>query len=461
MQDNSEYISKEVETLLRIAGRQNFWAFCCFYDYEFFAIKRRFLKDVAIALQKVVDKYQKGEIYNIAISMPPRSGKSYITSLFCAWVLGVIKDSSVMRNTCTAYLYEKLSYDTRAVVQSDRYRLVFPEVELSADKKGVRGWNTCYAKQVSYFGGGVDGTIIGFGATFAISDDLFKSYQDAMSEINRESVHSWKQSAHNSRKEKNCPEIYVGTRWVEDDVIGRAIENGKVHEILVIPALIDGKSFCEDVKTTDEYLQEKADLERDGAEMVWNAEYMQQPLTPKNMMFGSLIKRPFTGIDFKEGLFTIAFADPADRGGDYFAVIFVTMMHDLNVYVRDVIFTKDGIEVACGRIVEKCKELNVESVFIEVNGGWVGAAKYLSQINDSNADIRPIVSPTTISKETRIKLNFEFINKRFIFSESEKHEYLAFVKNVEKYSSDGKNRNDDAPDACAQMAKIVKMKMGI
>ena len=128
MQDNSETISKELETLLRIAGRQNFWAFCCFYDYEFFAVKRRFLKDVAIALQKVVDKHQQGEIYNIAISMPPRAGKSYITSLFCAWILGRIKDASVIRNTCTARLYEKLSYDTRAIVKAQRYREVFPEV---------------------------------------------------------------------------------------------------------------------------------------------------------------------------------------------------------------------------------------------------------------------------------------------------------------------------------------------
>ena len=107
--------------------------------------------------------------------MPPRAGKSYITSLFCAWILGRIKDASVIRNTCTARLYEKLSYDTRAIVKYTRYREVFPEVKLSDDKASVQSWNTNFAKQVSYFGGGVGGTIIGFGATFAISDDLLKS----------------------------------------------------------------------------------------------------------------------------------------------------------------------------------------------------------------------------------------------------------------------------------------------
>lgn len=450
--------SKRFRAVLRLVARQNFWAFCCYYDYQFFAVDRRFLKEVAIALQEVADRYERGEIYNIAVSMPPRAGKSYITSLFCAWLLGRIKHISIMRNSCTQRLYEKLSYDTRAIVKDTKYCEVFPEVELSEDKTSVRGWNTNFAKQVSYFGAGVDGTIIGFGANIAISDDLFKSYADAVSENTREGVHSWKQSAHDSRKEKACPEIYIGTRWVQDDVIGRAIESGKVHKVVKISALVDGRSFCEAVKSTEEYSEIKQDLVSSGGEMVWNAEYMQEPLNFENMLFGTLNVRHYTAIDFSEALYNIAFADPADKGGDFFAVAFVCVMPDLNVYVRDVIFTTDGMEVACGRIVEKAKEYGTETIFIEVNGGWVGAAKYLSKINDSLAEVKPIVSPTNLSKETRIKLNFEFINKRFIFSNEQRNEYKAFFDNVRKYSSDGKNKNDDAPDCLAQIAAIIKIK---
>ena len=46
--------------LLRIAARSHFWAFCCYFDYEFFAVKRRFLKEVALAFQEVIDEYEKG-----------------------------------------------------------------------------------------------------------------------------------------------------------------------------------------------------------------------------------------------------------------------------------------------------------------------------------------------------------------------------------------------------------------
>jgi len=57
--------------LLRIAARSHFWAFCCYFDYEFFAVKRRFLKEVALAFQEVIDEYEKGNAISISVSMPP------------------------------------------------------------------------------------------------------------------------------------------------------------------------------------------------------------------------------------------------------------------------------------------------------------------------------------------------------------------------------------------------------
>ena len=40
----------------------------------------------------------------------------------------------------------------------------------------MKSWNVEGARQVSYFGGGVGGTVIGFGASMlAMTDDLYKS----------------------------------------------------------------------------------------------------------------------------------------------------------------------------------------------------------------------------------------------------------------------------------------------
>ena len=53
----------------------------------------------------------------------------------------------------------------RALKPVFEFRTVFPEVVLSDNKANLQGWNTNQSKQVGYFGAGVGGTIIGFGAT--------------------------------------------------------------------------------------------------------------------------------------------------------------------------------------------------------------------------------------------------------------------------------------------------------
>ena len=142
-------------------------------DHEFFSA-RPFLKDVAIAFQKV----EEGSLKSLSVSMPPRAGKSYITSLFCAWTLGRNPSESIMRNTCTATLYLKFSYDVRAMIKSDKFTDIFPEIRLSDDKKNLQGWNLQQSKQVAFFGAGVGGTIIGFGASkIGITDDLYRGIE--------------------------------------------------------------------------------------------------------------------------------------------------------------------------------------------------------------------------------------------------------------------------------------------
>ena len=104
--------------------RNDFWSFCLFYDREFF-IKRKFLKEIAEAFEDI----EFNRIKSLSVSLPPRAGKSYITSLYCAWILGRNPKESVMRNTCTASLYVKFSYDVRTIVKSDKFKAVFKRLD--------------------------------------------------------------------------------------------------------------------------------------------------------------------------------------------------------------------------------------------------------------------------------------------------------------------------------------------
>ena len=176
--------AKAATILRKRQARDDFWAYCLYHDPKFFA-KRLFLKKVADAFTRVYVSYIDKKIYRLAVSMPPRAGKSYISSLFIAWMLGHFPEESVMRNCCSDTLYNKLSYDTRDIVRSSRFKEIFPDIRLRRDKQNVHGWCLEQSKQMGYFGAGVGGTVIGFGASMlAMTDDLYKSLEDAMSDTN-------------------------------------------------------------------------------------------------------------------------------------------------------------------------------------------------------------------------------------------------------------------------------------
>jgi len=443
-------------------AQNNFWAFCCYMDYDFFAVKRRFAKSIALEFQKVVDNYKQGKAIKITLSMPPRAGKSYITSLFSCFWLSQFPETSVMRNTCTATLYDKLSYDTRALMRSDKFKEIFPHIQLASDKQNVGGWSLTTSKQVGYFGAGVGGTIIGFGASIAITDDLYKSMADALSDTTRDKVKMWKESAHDSRKEKNCPEIFIGTRWVKNDIIGEAMDSGDMESITVISALNDkNESFCEDVKSTSEYLDIKKNID----ESTWNAEYMQEPLDVKGLLLplASLSFADISVINYEDVAWSFFVGDPADKGGDKFAGLacWVVAKEDkLFCYVKDAICSKDGIEVVVPKIKDITLNHNIEEAYIESNGVGLAAVLTLKPLlQNSNTKLKPF--PSTENKDVRILGNYEFVRDRFVFDSNYKQNegYSLLIKDATEFMKDGENlHKKDALDVLCLAAKLIKIK---
>lgn len=452
----------EYKDLIRIAAKDHFWAYCNHMDYEFFQ-KRRFLKDIALLFQKVYDNYIQGVVIDVAASLPPRSGKSYLTSLFSSWWLGKLPHHSVMRNTCTSTLYEKFSYDTREIIKSEKYRQIFPEVVISKNKSNLNGWNTNFAIQVSYFGGGVGSTIIGFGANLAINDDLYKSMEDALSPKTNERVELWKQSAHDSRKEKNCPEIYIGTRWTKEDVIGKAIESGKVlpENTVKQPALVEGKSFCEEVKTTKEYLSIKEDIQ----EEVWEAEYMQNPIEIKGLLFPPTKTKNFVSLPSDPDMI-LQWIDPADEGTNKLCSK-IYYIKDTTIFNVNTIYTKDNVDITEPRIVEQSVKYKPAYTCIESNGAWrLFGRDIKNKLDEIGLDTVVILYNQCKNKEIRIfnhapsvANNFHYLHESSS-SEENTDEYKDAMKEKHRYKKMIKDQNDDSCDVDAAAAEWLK-KMGI
>lgn len=465
---------QQIAPLLQAAAPEKFVAFCYFYDYGFFKA-RPFLKPIMVELQRIAD----GEIDTLGVSLPPRAGKSYLVTLFSAWQLGANPEGSVMRNTCTATLYNKFSYDTRDVVRSERFAQVFPEVRMSADKANVNGWNTNQAKMVSYFGAGVGGTIIGFGATLvAITDDLFRSMEDAMSETIREKTQSWKEATHDSRKESGCKEVDIGTRWTRDDVIGKNVEEDHYDVYIKISAMAerDGEwfSFCEAVMTTQEYRDKKRKMSPE----IWAAEYMQEPVDIKGRLFEHIQK--FTELEAvreaSDG--ALAYIDVADEGSDFLCALVANVI-DTEIFVTDALFTKKNTDYTIPLCARMLVDNNVAYVRVETNGmgaiflkmlraevkrlvheakeaikGMTDVPPSLKRRADYTGKIIGVTNST--NKETRIFLNSAYVLNNFKFLDTDLGEYGQFLIALAKYQHDGVNKNDDAPDAATGLAMMFQ-----
>ena len=455
--NNQEKQKTALRELLRVElARRQFYAFCCFMDPEFFKA-RPFLKDIADAFNKIETR----EIKTLSISLPPRAGKSYITSLFCAWTLGRNPDRSVMRNTCTATLYLKFSYDVRAIVKSEKFKTVFPTVQLSDDKANLQGWSVKQSVQVGYFGAGVGGTIIGFGASnVAITDDLYKGIEDALSDTVNDRVHQWKASTHDSRLETGCARIDIGTRWTKNDVIGKQMETNFYDVSIVVPALdVNNRSFCEAVMTTEEYL----DKQKRTAPEIWEAEYQQQPVDIKGRLFNDL--KFIDNLEFNEIVINkkteinplgydgcLGYIDVADAGNDYLALAIVAVV-DRSFYVVDYVFTKQNTDVTLGVCAEKLNRWGVTYCRVESNSMGAMFSRQLQQLTKTKI----LQVHNTVNKETRVIMQSVFIQQTFTFVRYENNpEYILFINNVLNYSKEGKNKNDDAPDCLAGLSILTQ-----
>lgn len=454
----------EAAIILRKRNAQkDFWAYCLYMDPSFFA-KRSFLKRVADAFTRVYVAYGAGLTYRLAVSMPPRAGKSYITSLFISWMFGHFPEESVMRNTCADPLYNKLSYDTRNIVRSRKYREVFPEIKLKADQQNVHGWSVEGARQVSYFGAGVGGTVIGFGASMlAVTDDLYKSLEDALSDNNNEKTWSWFQGTHDSRTEGNCCIIDIGTRWSANDVLGKLEESrdGKYyHEIIRIAALDENdRSFCEHVHTTEYYLDKRVETD----ESIWMAEYQQEPIELKGLLFPKKELNRFKLADIKDKTpdGVIGACDVADQGDDDFSAPFGKIFGD-KIFITDVVFTKDAVEITEPRLVQMiidtlCDQLRIESN----NGGRIFGKAVKKELKaKKHTKCKVETKPTTANKLTRILMKSGWVKKHIYFlAESEYakgSDYWFFMKGLTTYKKEGGNKHDDAPDGVTILAEFAE-----
>ncbi len=427
----------------------------------------------------------QGKIKRLAISIAPRYGKTELAvKNFIAAGLAINPSAKFIHLSYSQSLALDNSEECRDFIQEKEYKDLFPYVQMDKSSTAKNKWYTSE-------GGGIyatatGGQITGFGAgevdeeideiffpdetenKFAgaiIIDDALKP-DDAESETKREKVNQRFENTIRSRtNSRNTPIIVIGQRLHESDLIGYLTTNEPDEWTFIeLPCIQIDEDGNE--KALWEFKQTLVELKkiREADESVFETQYQQNPKSPKGKLLPLEVLR-FENLDNipeESIIFKFSCGDPADKGGDHysFPMMHVAMIDgQIGCFVKDVIHSKEGIEIVTERYIMKSRLQHIEESFLEANG--VGLAAYILLKKDisNHSVVKPFQS--TINKEVRILSHFEFVKKYFIFDENYKNnpEYHSFIKHVVSYEREGENKNKkDAIDALCSAASILKIK---
>jgi predicted phage terminase large subunit-like protein len=248
----------------------------------------------------ILEKVEQGELDRVMIQVPPRHGKSLVTSqLFPAYFAGRNPDKKIILAAGTDELAEEFGANCRNFLEDPTFSLIFPECQLRKDSRSKTRFH--FGKKGYAYFMGRRGQITGRGAHLLLIDDLTKSATDAESEASKKEVRMWyKQNAYN-RLEKGGRIVIIGTRWREDDIQGWLLdpeEQEKVENwhIFKFPAIAEeeeefrkiGDPLCPDLVPL-ELLLKNQELDRRGFAGI----FQQRP----SLEEGNIIQRPWLKIE--------------------------------------------------------------------------------------------------------------------------------------------------------------------
>ena len=246
-------------------------------------------------LASKLEAVERGDIRRLAIFMPPRHGKSILTSeFFPAWYMGRNPDKYIICSTYAQDLADDFGRKVRNQLQDKRYTDVFPDAELSTDSSSMRRFNT--TRGGVYYAVGAGSAITGRGAHLLLIDDPIKGREEADSAAMRKNLLDWYRATAYTRLMPNGSVVLIQTRWHEDDLAGWILkETG--HEgwdVVEFPAILNERAATMlELKEGDPLWEESYPLKR--LEEIkktigtreWSSLYAQKPSVEE----GNIIKR--------------------------------------------------------------------------------------------------------------------------------------------------------------------------
>lgn len=428
----------------------------------------------------------------LIFNAPSGYGKSFPKKISEAWCFGVDNTGAFLSLCSNDDVVKSGSRTVIDEIKSEQFGEVFPNMKWKEDDKNFflketdEKWKLRDCKlPFSYYAKTTQANVVGSRASKGIHiDDLYPDYKEAMNqELNKyyynKSTTVWEKRYVQNKPPKVC---ITGTLWASGDYIDLKIQQLKREHkfvkhpkypytlisedgscaIIQVPALDyeTGESTCPELKSTQELLREKSNME----EYLWETNFQQKPTNPDSLGFSYDKLRTYETIPQSDYLGTDAVIDATRKSGkDFFAMpIFKKVENEsiMEYYLKDCLFTRTATKDMYNEIVDKIIEHHINTLVIESNVTSElkqNIEKLLSGKGICYCEI--IEKYNTIPKPTRIENEKHIIKKQLIFPKKGMYgtntDMGAFMDNLTSYNATGTNPNDDAPDSCALFSSEI------
>lgn len=170
-------------------ARDSFWDYCRQMNPAFFREDRPHLRELAETLQALEEgtlKAPDGSVCRrLAISEPPRHGKSYTMTLFNQWCFGRNPQDRIINVSYNELLSGRFSKGVRDGIDATKidpnytvFSDIFPGVRIKYGDAAAQLWSL-EGSYFSFLGAGMGGTITGVGCRKLIIDDPIKNHLEA------------------------------------------------------------------------------------------------------------------------------------------------------------------------------------------------------------------------------------------------------------------------------------------
>ena len=469
----ADELYRHIEYILRVNAPHDLDSYMLFMEWNrepekrFWLPRRHVLMPVCQGFQDLADDL----IDVLVVSLAPRVGKSTMGIFAMTWNMGRHPDDANVMSGYGDKLTVGFHSEALDLITGDDYRFheVFPTSNLKDKSMAAETIDLHRKKRFPSLtcrsvGGGTTGAVEIGSKGWLYCDDMVKDREESLSADRMDKLYAAYLAQLKDRKKDGAKEVHVGTRWVPNDVIGRVIdlyEGSERVRVINIPALDEnGESnfdYLYGVGFSTKYYDDmRRSLIAAGEDDEWCAKYMCEPYWKHGQMFPPEELRYYDELPEGEPDAVIAVCDTKGKGGDY-CVQPVGYVYGDRHYIHDVICDNSLPEKHKPRLVDCLVKNDVSLCRYESNvAGSEIAYQVEAKCRERGLPLRIDTKYSTENKETRILADAGWVKERCLFRATPPNpDYRRFMEMLTRYTVEGKNAHDDAPDAMSMYKRFA------